>query len=353
NVRLIQATWRGNAQGGLLAQNGSLRLRDVAFVGNASDGRGGGLLASNVLLDIQGLIASANRSLVDGGALSVTGGTLRLTDAAFHGNAALGRGGALHVTAPRAQVSLSNVLFIGNDAPDGAAIFAAGAGRIDVANATAVAQRAAAGGHAFAVSDQASLSVHDSVVLDSQSGDQGGGHFGAGVASGFNSLDGQSSGNGDVLVDTGAGSFGWTYASRSGLQTVDNGSTPANAAGLADAFALDGRVYPDEGVVDRGYHYRRRPDVSAADRLEAVVMDGSAEVPAGPGEQSIAVRVFVNGRAVGTGYRVQVQLAGPGVARSAIDLADGRYGFAVPVGTASSDLGVLLGDDSVDVIPAP
>lgn len=330
NVKLVGLTITDNAQRALDATASVVSLDTVTLTGNASSGDGGAARFTNSIVRLDNVHAANNVSGGNGGAIAVQGGTLAADHSQFHGNVAASMGGALFVRSPRARSYVSNGLFAFNVAATGSAVAMGGSGDTRISNATIAYQRASLGGAAVERAGSATVVVRDSVVVGNHDELGQPANYGVGVDAQFTTGDEPLGGVWDVVLPTHTNDFAAQYIVDDAASVRDNGSLDAAISGVAGRFVENGSVYPDSGLVDRGFHYRRRPLALADGEL---TVDASAiETATG---RALLLVPRMDGRAVGSGRRVRAEAPANVAALTPVGaLVDGRVG-ALDLGNGS------------------
>ena len=342
DVRIVNLTIADNTRHAVHIENSTININNVHLRHNRADVNGGALNMADSDVTLHDVVVSGNDSGGHGGALAATGssGSLTLRNVALHGNSASGDGGGLYVDGAAISVVVDNALITGNAAGRGAGVFIAAATTAGINNATFINNRSRLPGQGAAVdtTSGAAVTVRDSIIIRNVDGPGAASALAEGIDSDFNSMDRAPVGANDRELAGAATVFGERYLAAATAQAIDLGSTTAVAAGLDRLFSVTGSVYPDEGVLDRGYHDRRGP---RAFDLREDTLSGLLRVTANararfPSYIALDVTPRVNVRVLGAGHRVTLTpldgrsdlinvVSGVGAWVHATDLGDGRY----------------------------
>jgi predicted outer membrane repeat protein len=250
-------------------------LEDVVFEDNAATAGDGGAVATafGTVLQTRGVVFDGNRAR-DGAAIWATGGSLTLDDTRLQENQATARGGALLLTGDAALAGTA-LGFCDNAALEGGALYLDG-GRHRLERAWFARSTAPDGGGAIAASG-GDLSLAWVTIVGSDTG-------GAAVDVAGGSIDLHSSllawtaGGGGLRIRDGASTTGGTNAwwANEGGDTLDEAPAPTAEDVLADpallawedgaaCAALDLRLQRGSPLVDAGRADAADPDGSRAD----------------------------------------------------------------------------------------
>lgn len=164
--------------GGIYAKNSDVVLTDTTISGNTVTGSGkdgGGVLVKNGSLTINDSTISDNTAPDQGGGIHVEWSELKITDSTVSGNKATGNGGGVYVYDATCSVTASNgTVFRENSGYRGGGIFSSG-GTVTVEDSTFEKNTATDDGGAIAATQNSSLTVRNSKVLENKAADTAGG----------------------------------------------------------------------------------------------------------------------------------------------------------------------------------
>ncbi|MBS1370676.1 MAG: DUF4347 domain-containing protein [Lentisphaeria bacterium] len=130
---IADSMFSGNtaAEGGAVFNTGKLNVSSTVFRGNSASGSGGAISGSGKL-QVMFSTFDGNRAGTDGGAIAVGGGSAWLFNSTFHANSAGGNGGALRQAG--GDLTMFNTTFAGNHAAAGGGFYRSAGNAVLVSN---------------------------------------------------------------------------------------------------------------------------------------------------------------------------------------------------------------------------
>lgn len=166
----------GGWAGGVFAYNGVvINAENTKFLNNTADAAGGVYAAKGVVLNAKNTKFLGNTAKSGGGILLWDNSSADLNNSEVSGNKATGNGGGVYIWDSTCSLTASNgTVFRENSASSGGGIFSSG-GTVTAEDSTFEKNTAVMNGGAIAATQNSSLTVRNSKVLENTSGDKAGG----------------------------------------------------------------------------------------------------------------------------------------------------------------------------------
>lgn len=166
----------GGWAGGVFAYNGVvINAENTKFLNNTADAAGGVYAAKGVVLNAKNTKFLGNTAKSGGGILLWDNSSADLNNSEVSGNKATGNGGGVYIWDSTCSLTASNgTVFRENSASNGGGIFSSG-GAVTAEDSTFEKNTAVMNGGAIAATQNSSLTVRSSKVLENTSGDKAGG----------------------------------------------------------------------------------------------------------------------------------------------------------------------------------